>query len=287
MTGSDIATHFMAMGSPCVVLVDTGDRALGLAAGRLAQDEAQRVERKFSRYRPSVVTHLNETAGQEVAVDEETADLLDYAAHCHSLSDGRFDITSGALRRVWRFDGSGTVPSPDAIREVLACVGWSKLRWRRPRLTLGAGMEIDLGGIGKEYAVDRALALAQRACSAPLLVNFGGDLRVSGPRADGTPWRVAIEDVDKAGTSAGLLEIREGALATSGDAHRHVLKGNLRYGHVLDPRTGWPIEGAPRSVTAHAATCTEAGFLAKLALLQGPDAERFLEAEGVRAWCTR
>lgn len=148
-------------------------------------------------------------------------------------------------------------------------------------------MELDFGGIGKEYAVDRAMALAQRAGPVPLLVNFGGDLCVSGPRANGDAWRVAIEDVDSSGHSAGMIELKAGALATSGDAHRHVMSGGVRYGHVLDPRTGWPIDGAPRAVTVHARSCSEAGLIAKLALLQGAKAERFLEAEGVRAWCIR
>jgi len=113
-------------------------------------------------------------------------------------------------------------------------------------------MEIDIGGIGKEYAVDRALALAAGSTDAPMLVNLGGDLRVSGPRRDGSPWYVAIEDVDFAGSAASPLELSNGALATSGDAHRYVTGIGARFGHVLDPHTGWPISGAPRSVTVHA-----------------------------------
>jgi thiamine biosynthesis lipoprotein len=148
-------------------------------------------------------------------------------------------------------------------------------------------MEIDFGGIGKEYAVDRALGLAQARTDAPLLVNLGGDLRVSGPRQDGGPWHVAVEDVDRAGQRSGLIDLTQGALATSGDTYRYLQAGPVRYGHVLDPRSGWPITDAPRSVTVHAPTCTEAGLLAKLALLSGRDAESFLETERVRAWCIR
>jgi thiamine biosynthesis lipoprotein len=84
-----------------------------------------------------------------------------------------------------------------------------------------------------------------------------------------------------------MLELAAGALATSGDTYRHIVKDGRRFGHVLDPRTGWPVVGAPRSVTVHAATCTEAGLLAKLALLRGTEAENFLKSEGVRAWCVR
>ena len=105
--------------------------------------------------------------GRPVAVDDETAHLLDYAATCHEISDGLFDITSGVLRRVWRFDGGDRVPDRRRRAEVLAHVGWHRVTWQRPALTLPAGMEIDLGGIGKEYAVDRAAALvAARTASA-------------------------------------------------------------------------------------------------------------------------
>ncbi len=282
-----VTTSFTAMASPCAVLVDTDDPQAGRAAGAAAEREALRIEAKFSRYRPSVVTHLNERAGELVEVDAETADLLDYALRCHQLSDGRFDITTAALRRVWRFDGTGSVPSRSQVRRVLACVGWHRVSWSRPRLRLAPGMEIDFGGIGKEYAVDRCLSLARGCTQAPVLVNLGGDLRVSGPRRDGEGWRVAIEDVDRLGSGAALLKLTGGALATSGDAHRHLMHEGRRLGHVLDPRTGWPIEDAPRSVTVHAASCTEAGLAAKLALLCGAGAEEFLRAEGIRAWCVR
>lgn len=275
------------MASPCVVLVDTQDSALGTEVSEIVKAEARRVEAKFSRYRPSVITHINQTAGEAVTVDPETADLIDYVVKCYDLSDGRFDITSGALRRVWTFDGPGNIPTECQVRDARRHVGWQHVSWKRPVLQLKANMEIDFGGIGKEYAVDRALSLAQRHTSAPVLVNFGGDLRVSGARGDGTPWYVAIENVDQAGTEAGLLALSCGALATSGDAHRFVRGSGARYGHVLNPRTGWPVRDAPRSVTVHAGTCTEAGLLAKLALLRGAGAEEFLKREAVRAWCIR
>jgi thiamine biosynthesis lipoprotein len=284
---ADIATHFQAMASPCVALIDTEDTALGMRVGERVRAEALRVEAKYSRYRPSVITSINENAGRDTEVDVETADLIDYAASCHELSGGRFDVTSGVLRRVWRFDGSGAVPEQAQIDEVMALVGWDRVSWRRPWLRLAPGMQIDLGGIGKEYAADRAMRLAQQEARLPMLVNLGGDLSISGPRRDGSPWCVAIEDAERAGASAGLMELDRGALATSGDAYRSIVIDGVRYGHVLDARTGWPVRNAPRSVTVHAATCTEAGLLAKLALLRGPDAEDFLKENQVRAWCYR
>jgi len=270
-----------------MVLADTPDPTLGARAGQLVKEEALRIEAKYSRYRPSVVTSINENAGRDMEVDVETADLLDYALRCYELSDGRFDITSGVLRRLWRFDGSGKIPEESQVEAILKVVGWHRVSWKRPRLRLAPGMEVDLGGIGKEYAVDRAMVLAQKQADVPLLINFGGDLRVSGPRRDGNGWCVAIEDADRAGASAGLVELSHGAVATSGDTYRRIVADGMYYGHVLDAKTGWPVRGAPRSITVHASTCSEAGLLAKLALLHGSSAEEFLRTAQVRAWCYR
>jgi thiamine biosynthesis lipoprotein len=167
-------------------------------------------------------------------------------------------------------------------------------RWLR----LPEGMELDLGGIGKEYAADRVLGLLMARSTRPLLVNLGGDLVVSGARADGSAWTVGIEslaanlpqpamDSSTASDAAALLSLRAGALATSGDARRFVLNGGVRYGHILDPRSGWPVRGAPRSVTVAAPTCTEAGLLSTLAMLQGAGAEAWLAAQGVPHWVLR
>ena len=273
------------MASPCEILVEGVDEPLAVQLVSAAETEALRIEHKFSRYRnDSVIAAIHAARGRAIEVDTETADLLDYAATCHALSGGLFDITSGVLRAVWRFDGSDRVPEPDAVQALLPRVGWPRVQWQRPRLMLPRGMELDLGGIGKEYAVDRTLALLRQvAPQAALLVNFGGDLAVSGLRADGRPWQVGVERPG-GGDAALQLELAVGALATSGDARRFLLKGGVRFGHILDPRDGWPVRGAPRSVTVAAGRCIEAGTLATLALLQGPDAESWLAQQGAPHW---
>ena len=151
-----------------------------------------------------------------------------------------------------------------------------------------AGMELDLGGIGKEYAVDRCARLLIEYTHVNALINFGGDIYVTGPRRDGRPWHVAIEQLrndPQADTT--VVQLLRGGIATSGDAHRFLLKDGIRYSHILDPRTGWPVRDAPRSVTVVANTCTEAGMLATFAMLQGNDAEAFLEQQQVMYWCLR
>ncbi len=275
------------MASPCEVhLGPVTERTAAELIASVAR-EAWRIEAKFSRYRnDSVVATINSAAGQPVHVDEETARLIDYAAELFELSGGKFDITSGVLRRVWRFDGSDRVPSADEVRSVLRYVGWSRASWQRSVITLEAGMEVDLGGIGKEYAVDRAAALVA-AVTPWCLINFGGDLRAIGPDPTGRPWRVGIETIDRPDAANRIVELGRGALATSGATRRFLVKDGRRYGHILDPTTGWPVRDPPGSVTVAADTCTQAGMLATLAMLYGRDAEVFLAAQGVRHWCAR
>lgn len=279
---------FDAMASPCQLLLDPAPRERAEELLDLAAREARRIERKFSRYREDSVVHaVNAGAGAPVRVDEETARLLDFADRCYRLSGGRFDITSGVLRRAWVFDGSDRLPSAEKVERLRPLVGWERARWSPPEITLAPGMEIDLGGIGKEYAVDRILSLLVERFDSAVLVNLGGDLRASGPRASGAAWVVGIEDPSAEGVPVRSIDLRRGALATSGDARRFLEKDGTRYGHILDPLTGWPVAGAPRSVTVLADMCTEAGFLATLAMLHGLEAERFLETQGVSHWCFR
>jgi thiamine biosynthesis lipoprotein len=275
------------MGSPCEVLLESGSRDVAGAAGELVAAEAWRIEDKFSRYRHDNIVHrINHSAGKPVVVDDETARLLDFATTLFDLSDGQFDITSGVLREVWTFDGSDRIPSPEVVEAVLARVGWTKAAWEAPELRLQPGMEIDLGGIAKEYAVDRCAAVLREHCAAPGLVNFGGDLAVTGPPGHRDAWRVAVEGAQN-GHAERLIDLRAGALATSGDARRYLARDGVRYGHILDPGTGWPVADAPRSITVAADTCTQAGMLSTLAMLRGADAERFLDEQAVRYWSRR
>lgn len=280
------AGRFEAMASPCTVLVDGDDREEAAALVDLAAREALRIERKFSRYRTGNPIHeINHAGGRPVAVDEETAQLIDYGALCWEMSGGLFDLTSGALRRVWKLDGGSRVPSQKAIDECRERVGWQRVTWRDRTLSMPAGMEIDLGGIGKEYAVDRAAGLLAARTASSFLVNFGGDVFAGGPRRGNRTWGVGIDDPGRTGEAALYrLDIARAGLATSGDARRFVTWRGERLGHILNPRTGWPVAGAPRSVTVAARTCLEAGTLSTLAYLQGPGAQAFLEQQNVQFW---
>ncbi len=279
-----LAVRFTAMASPCEVLLPLMGEHAAVGIGTVAAQEAWRVEKKYSRYRDdSVTAWIHENRGTTLEVDQETASLIDFASRCFVLSEGLFDITSGVLRRAWKFDGSDRVPEAAIIEQLLPLVGFEKLQWRSPRLLLPAGMELDFGGIGKEYAVDRAYELLAVRDRTPFLINFGGDLRANRPPSHG-PWQVGIERPDTDRKATMLLDLEHGALATSGDSRRYLLKNGIRYGHILNPLTGWPAPESPRSITVAASSCTEAGLLSTVAMLHGAGAQAYLEEQGVRHW---
>lgn len=286
--GSFFRATFSSMGSPCELLIEGEDEAFARLAAGQACYEAQRIDRKFSRYRHDSIVHaLNTSGGRPRRVDAETARLLEYGAALWRMSDGRFDLTSGVLRYAWNFDEGPVRADTAKIPALKQRIGWGRVTWDPPIFTLPAGMEIDLGGVGKEYAVDLVADWIGVRSDTPALVNFGGDLRATGRPPKAGAWMVGIESIEQAGSAVRRIELQSGALATSGDAKRHIEIAGVRYGHIFDARTGWPARDAPRSITVAAATCSQAGSYSTLAMLQGQGAEAFLEAEGVRYWCLR
>jgi thiamine biosynthesis lipoprotein len=284
--GSHWSVTYTAMAGPCEVLVRRATEREARQLASLAFDETRRIEQKYSRYRDdSVVQAINHSEGRAVQVDEETSGLLEYAQQTYRLSGGLFDITSGILRRAWTFDGRETTPDQGVINRLLEFVGWQKVELAKDSILLPVGMEIDLGGIGKEYAVDRVAQMLQEAHGHSLMVNFGGDIRAIRSDPQDPAWDIGVESPGREDTAIGLVELAHGAVATSGDARRYCIVDGERLGHILNPRTGWPVEGAPRSVSVIGDFCLEAGILATLAILHGKDAESFLTAEKVGHHC--
>lgn len=279
---------FSAMASPCELLIDTEDFLLADRLSQLSVKEVQRIEQKFSRYREgNICSAINRAEGKAVAIDEECARLFSFADTCYQISDGLFDLTSGVLRRAWKFDGSSNLAEQRQIDALLPLVGWEKVSWNNTTLQMPAGMELDFGGIGKEYAVSRVAQLCAELADISVLVNLGGDIQITRERSSEQRWVIGLEDPRNQIDTAGILTLKSGALATSGDANRYLLKNGVRYSHILNPRTGWPITDAPSSVTVASALCIEAGSLATIALLHGRQAEEFLAEQGVRYWCVR
>lgn len=280
--------RFNAMKSPCEILLECEQEAVAREHLQWAQQEALRIEQKFSRFQAdSVIGRLNRSQEQWVEIDSETQALLDFADQCWWLSQGWIDVTVGRYFQLWRFDGKTPPPSRKQLKKLAPFVGWHKVK-RKPGLVfLPQGVEIDLGGIGKEYAVDIvATHLAQVPALGGILVNFGGDIHAIKPRQNGWPWQIGVEEV-RSGTTKGLtLSLMKGAIATSGTTHRFVVdKHGKPLGHILNPHTGWPVRHGPASVTVLGETAIQAGLLATLAMLKGKQAETFLQAEGVQYYC--
>ena len=279
---------FNAMASPCEVLIETSNLALARSVCEAVYIEAKRIERKYSRYRDdNIIFDINHAKGKPITVDEETAQLIDFADFCHQSSNGLFDITSGVLGTIWRFNGGNTIPVKKAINNLLPKIGWNKVDWSKPTLKMPKGMNIDLGGFGKEYAVDRSMAIAQSITNLPMLINFGGDIIANKPPTIKPHWIVGIEPIALEQKPPPSIQLGFGAIATSGDSKRYLTHNGAILSHVLNPTTGYPIEQAPASVTVMAENCTQAGMMATLAMLQGAQAETFLQQQELTYWLQR
>ncbi len=275
---------FRAMASDHELLLFAADEASAHRAVGAAIADVARIEARFSRYRDdSVATTINRAAGgRPVAIDAETAALLRYADECHRLSGGLFDITSGVLRRVWDFRRTPPqVPDAATRAAVIALIGWGDVEWSEHAIRLPrAGMEIDFGGIGKEYAADRVATILAGHGIAHALVNLGGDVRALGPRPDGTPWRVGIRHPRRDGTAIASVDLASGALATSGDYERFFELDGRRYCHILNPRTGMP-SAYWQSVSVVAPLAVAAGSCATIAMLCESAGATFLDVQNV------
>ncbi|MDR3416402.1 MAG: FAD:protein FMN transferase [Nevskia sp.] len=280
--------RFHAMGGPCEIRLYAADRAGAEAAAERGKAEVLRLEQRYSRYRDdSLTTLVNRSAGDTrgVEVDAESAALLDYAHTAWEQSEGLFDITSGVLRRAWDFK-SGRLPQAGEIERLLPLVGWNKIVWRRPRLVLPLpGMELDFGGYVKEYAADRAAQACREAGAQHGLVELGGDIALVGPHPDGSPWQVGVRHPRQPERAIAVIPLDHGAIASSGDYERYFERDGVRYCHILDPRSGWPVRGLA-GISVVAEQCLVAGTATTIAMLKGPlDGPRWLSELGVRYLC--
>lgn len=276
------SVSFSAMGTSCSIHLYADDDESAQLSILCARAEIERIESRYSRYKSdSDLSRLNSVAavGGTIEVDDETTGLLDYAFAAHRMSGGLFDITSGILRQAWNFR-SDRLPSQESIDRLLPFVGLEKLDWQRPRLHIPvAGMELDFGGLAKEYAVDRSIVMLREAGVRHGLVDLGGDIRSVGPQEDGIPWQIQIRHPSAADRFLSTVELRDAALATSGDYERFIDANGKRYGHILNPRTGWPVEGMC-SASVISDSCMLAGTISTIAMLKGRDGPAWLNSIG-------
>jgi thiamine biosynthesis lipoprotein len=262
--------RFVAMGGPCRLRLYVCREEVALSAITAAEAEVRRLERKYSRYLPdSLTSRINRRAGSNTPepIDVETAGLLNYADILWRESDGLFDLTSGVLRRAWDFR-SGRVPAQDDLDKLLPLVGWQRVRWDQSSIYLPKrGMELDFGGCVKEYGSDSAALTLLRYGVKHALVDLSGDMAAVGARIDGEPWRIGIRHPKEKGHAVAWVPLSAGGLASSGDYERCLKVGGRRYGHILNPQTGWPLQGLA-AVSVIAEQCLVAGSSSTIAMLK-------------------
>ena len=265
---------FHAMGTRCrVSLVEPSRAAANAYLDQLLNWVAD-FEAKYSRFLDSsLISRINAATGQEwVDVDPETDRLLAMCAEFVFFTRGAFDPTALPLIRLWNWKANPPViPTDSAIAAARELVGWNKVQRRPGAIFLPkAGMSIDLGGIGKEYAVDMAISLAAQFGVENLLVDFGQDIRVHG-RPTGLPaWHIGLENPKAPGTCWASVASTSHAVASSGDYLRCYVHEGRRYGHIIDPRSGYPVNNGCLAVNVVAPSCTIAGILSTTAFILGP-----------------
>ncbi len=275
---------FRAMGSPCEIQLYAEDKKRAKCVADEAMADVWRIEARYSRYREdSVLSAINRAAaeGGVIAIDSETAALLNYADTCFQQSHGLFDITSGVLRKAWDFK-SQKIPTKAVIKQLLTVVGWDKVQLSTEQIRFSCpGMQLDFGGIGKEYAVDRAATICREQGLTNGLVDLGGDIKIIGPHADGRPWIVGIRHPREPGALLANVNVYAGAVASSGDYERCIVVNGRRYGHVLNPKTGWPVNGLI-GVTVLAEHCVLAGSACTIGMLLESKGSQWLEELGLQ-----
>jgi thiamine biosynthesis lipoprotein len=271
-----------AMACDFSLLFPAGQRR-AVEAGCAALDEIERLEAKLSVYRAdSDISYINRHACEEaVRADAEVFGLLQLAAELTQATEGAFDIATGALTKVWGFfDGARRVPGEEQLRAAMGATGMRHLELDSEQRTVRfrrAGVEVNLGSLGKGYAIDRALERIRTEFGVRSALMQGGQSSV---RALGTPagepqgWKVAIGNPYRpGGKPIATVYLRHRALGTSGSAFQYFEENGRRYGHVLDPRTGWPASQVA-SASVLAPTAAEADALSTAFFVLGLEATR-------------
>ncbi len=223
-------------------------------ATNAAFDEIKRIEDLVSFHKETELNEINRNAGISVVkVKSELVSLIERALEISKLTDGSFDPTIGVIARLWNFSESEAprLPSQDEIDQALKKVGWQKVKIfpeKNEVFLPEKGMALDLGGIAKCYAVNRAEQIIKSKGIESALINAGGDIAAFGGKEPGVPWKIGIQDPRDNSGIAAVVEIESGLVFTSGDYERFFEKDGKRYHHILDPKTGYPATGA-ESVT--------------------------------------
>jgi len=282
---------FVSMGSSLQVAIWTSDEANAAAAAEQVFSEFERLESLLSIWKDgSDVVRLNAAAGRvPVAISRETIDVLAAARMASEMTDGKFDITFGALSDIWKFDHDqdNTIPDRASIEKRLPLVDYRAVQVNAAKATafiVRPGVRIHLGGIGKGYAVDRAVRILTDRGFADFLIQAGGDTYAAGTN-NGSPWTLGIADPRGTHEAFAAVQVRDATVSTSGDYERGFVEDGVRYHHLIDPDRGEPARGC-RSVTIVADRAMTADVLSTGVFIMGPSAgmdliERLPNVEGV------
>lgn len=265
---------FHAMGTICRVQFRTSNASAARSYEDATLEWVAQFEAKYSRFlADSLISRINAAAGEHwTEVDAETEQLLGLCHELCFLTRGAFDPTALPLIKLWNWKANPSeIPSDATIRSAKELVGWSKVQRRKGAIFLSRkGMSLDFGGVGKEYAVDRVANMAALHGIADVLVDFGQDLAMRGTPAGKPAWHVGLEDPNNPGKCWTGVAVKDKAVATSGDYLRCFIVNGRRYGHIIDPRTGYPADNGTLAVSVIAPTCTIAGILSTTAFILGP-----------------
>jgi thiamine biosynthesis lipoprotein len=272
-SGQGMATlSFQAMGTHCRIRFAALEKEVQSLDTEI-RDWVAAFEMKYSRFQPdSLVSRINSApAGEWTEVDAETDKLFALCDQLHFFTRGAFDPTSLPLLRIWDWKStSERFPTDSEVEQARALVGWRKIKRRKGAVQLPVpGMALDLGGIGKEYAVDCVALMVAQAGIRGALVDFGQDVRVVGLPVGKPFWHIGLEDPAKPGSVWCGLAVKDRAVATSGDYLRCRTVAGRRIGHIVDPRTGYPVDNGVRAVSVIAPSCTLAGALSTTAFVLG------------------
>jgi FAD:protein FMN transferase len=255
-----------------VELWDT-DEARGQAAIDAVMTEMRRIDDLMSHYKPeSELSKINQHAADApVQVDKELFDLIKLSTHYSEITQGAFDITYASVGYMYDFPEHKR-PSEDQIKAALPAVNWRNMKFDDARHTVffeHKGMHIDLGGIGKGYAVDRGIDILQKRGIQHAVVTAGGDTRIIGDHM-GRDWLVAIRHPDDPNKVVTRIPLKDAAMSTSGDYERYFDENGVRYHHIIDPKTGHSARKV-RSATIIGPTATQTDGMSKTAFVLGPE----------------
>ncbi|HTL17595.1 MAG TPA: FAD:protein FMN transferase [Patescibacteria group bacterium] len=274
LTGDFYKLSFQAMNTICRVHFRTNDPKLARDLQNNVLQWVAWFEARYSRFIPdSLIGQINSGAGRHwVDVDPETDALFNLCHEMIFFTRGVFDPTALPLIRLWDWKANPpVVPDSIAIQAAQELVGWHKIQRRPGSIFLPReGMSLDLGGIGKEYAVDRVVTMISQSGVKGVLVDFGADIRVQGEPPERGAWHIGLEDPKNPGHVWTGVAVTNQAVATSGDYLRHFVHQGRRYGHILDPRSGYPVSNGILSVSVIAPHCTVAGILSTSVFVLGP-----------------